>query len=145
MQENGTVERIESMLTTALGDEAGRLLKDDLVIELMLNDNGKLWVDRLGEGRADSGHIISPEDAERAIFIVASSIKSVCNKEQPILSAELPGSGFRFQGLLPPLVERPVFTIRKKALKIFSLSDYVAQKTMTLKEKELIEIFKSKK
>lgn len=139
MKETGTGERIESMLTTALGEVAGRLLKDDAVVELMLNHDGKLWVDKLGEGRSDSGYTISPEDAERAIFIVASSIKSVCNRDQPILSAELPGSGFRFQGLLPPLSERPVFTIRKKALKVFYLSDYVAQGSMTAQEKRIIE------
>lgn len=139
MKENGTGERIESMLTTALGEAAGHLLRDDSVIELMLNHDGKLWVDRLGEGRTDSGHTISSDDAERAIFIVASSIKTVCNRERPILSAELPGSGSRFQGILPPLAERPVFTIRKKALKVFSLSDYVAQGSMTAQEKRIIE------
>lgn len=139
MNQSGTGERIESMLTTALGEVAGQLLQDDSIVELMLNHDGRLWVDRLGEGRSESGHTISSKDAERAIFIVASSIKTICNKDKPILSAELPGSGFRFQGLLPPLVERPVFTIRKKALKIFSLSDYVVQGTMTNQEKRIIE------
>ena len=132
-------KRIESMLTTALGEMAGKFLEDDSVIELMLNHDGKLWVDRLGEGRSDTGYTMSGEDAERAIFIVASSIGAVCNKETPILSAELPGSGSRFQGILPPLVEKPTFAIRKKALKIFSLSDYVAQGTISNQDKRLIE------
>jgi type IV secretion system protein VirB11 len=117
--------RIEGMLHTALAATAGPYLQDPSVIELMLNDDGKLWIDRLGEGRSYTGLTISPKEAERAIFIVASSVNAVCSKDAPILSAELPSSGFRFQGMLPPIVTRPIFSIRKKAIKVFLLSDYV--------------------
>ena len=127
-----TGERIEGMLATALGPVAGDYLRDDSVLELMLNADGKLWIDRLGQGRSFTGHIISPHDAERVVFIVASSTKSTCSKESPIISAELPGSGSRFQGMLPPVVRSPIFTIRKKAIKVFTLSDYV--QTGILKE-----------
>lgn len=132
--------RIENMLATALGKAAGSLLKDDSVIELMLNHDGKLWVDRLGEGRSDTGHVLSAEDAERAIFIVASSIDTVCNRDNPILSAELPGSGFRFQGILPPVVEKPAFAIRKKALRVFSLADYVKDGILKEADKVIIKL-----
>ena len=120
-------DRITGMLQTALGEAAGQYLLDEKVIEIMLNPDGKLWIEKLGEGRQFTGHKLSPADAERVIFIVASSIKASCSKEEPLLSAELPGSGARFQGTLPPVVENPCFTIRKKALKIFSLRDYVEQ------------------
>ena len=119
------------MLATALGDVAGSLLLDDTVVELMLNPDGKLWIDRLGEGRTYTGHSMSLSDAERVIFIVASSMGLTCNKDHPMLSAELPISGSRFQGILPPIVNRPVFTIRKKAIKIFSLGDYVEAKILS--------------
>ena len=120
-------DRLTTMLATALGEEAGRLLLDDTIVELMLNPDGKLWVDRLGEGRSFTGHLMSPADAERVIFIVASSVGAVCNKETPLLSAELPVTGSRFQGLLQPIVARPSFTIRKKAIKIFTIDDYITQ------------------
>jgi len=119
-------QRILTMLTTALGREAKYYLEDDEVIEIFLNEDGKLWIEKLGEGRQFTKHFIKPEDAERVIYIVASSIKTVCNKTNPIISAELPGTGARFQGLLPPVVKSPIFNIRKKALKIFTLDDYVA-------------------
>jgi type IV secretion system protein VirB11 len=113
------------MLATALGDEAGRLLLDDTVTEIMLNPDGCLWIERLGKGRSFTGQRMSAADAERVIFIIASSIGAVCNKDSPLLSAELPINGSRFQGVLPPLSKRPAFCIRKKALQIFSIEDYV--------------------
>lgn len=119
--------RLTAMLATALGEAAGRFLLDNGIIEIMLNPDGKLWIDRLGEGRSYTGVSMAPSDAERLIFIVASSIGAVCNKEMPLLSAELPGTGSRFQGVLPPVVARPVFSIRRKAIKIFTLEDYIEQ------------------
>jgi type IV secretion system protein VirB11 len=73
---------------------------------------------------------MTPADAERVIFIVASSVGLSCNKDTPILSAELPRSGSRFQGILPPVVQRPTFTIRKRAVKIFTLENYVSQEIL---------------
>ena len=125
--EKAREDRLTQMLATALGDTAGQLLLDESIAEIMLNPDGSLWIDRLGEGRSYTGFTMSPADAERVIFIVASSIGAACNRETPLLSAELPVTGSRFQGILPPIVARPVFSIRKKAIKIFTLSDYVSQ------------------
>ncbi|RQW86451.1 MAG: P-type conjugative transfer ATPase TrbB, partial [Geobacter sp.] len=131
-------ERLITMLKTALGPNVGSLLTDDSVIELMLNQDGKLWSDRLGVGRQDTGHTITPQDAERIIRLVATGTGAECNESKPLLSAELPGTGSRFQGLLPPVVPAPVFTIRKKALLIFTLDDYVTQGIMTEHQKAAI-------
>lgn len=117
--------RLLQMLTTAMGAHITNLLEDPQVVELMLNPDGRLWVDRLGTGRSDTGYTISPADAQRVIELVASSTGSVCSAGQPMVSAELPGSGNRFQGILPPVTSTPVFTIRKKALMVFTLDDYV--------------------
>jgi type IV secretion system protein TrbB len=70
---------------------------------------------------------------------VASSIGAECNELNPVLSAEFPGTGSRFQGLLAPVVSAPVFTIRKKALMIFSLADYLTQGVLSPVQKELLE------
>lgn len=131
-------DRLTTMLATALGDVAGGLLLDDSIIELMLNPDGKLWIDRLGHGRSFTGHMMTPADAERVIFIVASSVGLTCNKDTPILSAELPRSGSRFQGILPPIVQRPTFTIRKKAVKIFTLEDYISQEILRPEHADII-------
>jgi type IV secretion system protein VirB11 len=139
-------ERLIAMLKTALGPDVGNLLSDEKIIELMLNQDGKLWSDRLGVGRQDTGHKISPADAERIIKLVATSTGAECNEIKPLLSAELPGTGSRFQGILPPVVSSPVWTIRKKALLIFTLEDYVEQGIMTERQMaSIIEAVNSKK
>jgi P-type conjugative transfer ATPase TrbB len=131
-------DRLINMLATAFGETAGRYILDPSVIEIMLNPDGKLWIDRLGKGRCFTGDFLSPADAERVIYIIASSVGAVCNKEHPLLSAELPASGSRFQGILPPLVANPTFTIRKKAIKIFKIQDYVDQQVLTPDDAETI-------
>ena len=136
---DSSAERLIAMLKTALGPHIGNLLSDDKVVELMLNQDGKLWADRLGKGREFTGHTVAPDDAERIIKLVASSTGAECNELNPILSAEFPGTGSRFQGVLAPIVSAPVFTIRKKALMIFSLDDYVTQGILSPNQKELIQ------
>lgn len=126
-----TDTRITAMLTSALGEAVVRHLREPDVIELMLNPDGKLWVDKLTSGRQYTGYSFNAADAERVIFIVARIVNSICNKDAPILSAELPLDGARFQGMLPPLVENPTFSIRKKAIQIYTLKDYVTQGVLT--------------
>jgi len=113
----------------------GAALDDKNVIEIMVNPDGKLWLDRHGEGRVYTGEMITPPDAERIVKLVASHIRQEVTTNRPIVSAELPGippfGGERFEGLLPPVVSAPCFSIRKGAAKIFTLGDYVEAETMT--------------
>jgi type IV secretion system protein VirB11 len=127
------------MLTTALGQYILNYLNDEKIVELMLNPDGRLWIDKLGEGRSYSGIDIKPVDAQRVIELVASSTGSACSADNPIVSAELPGGGERFQGMLPPVVARPAFTIRKKAGIVFTLDDYVTQGILQEDQKDLIQ------
>ncbi len=126
-----TASRTLEMLRSAMGPVIGAALDDESVIEIMVNPDGKLWLDRHGEGRVCTGEIITPPDAERIVKLVASHIRQEVTTERPIVSAELPGGGERFEGLLPPVVTAPCFSIRKGAAKIFTLDDYVAAETMT--------------
>mgnify|MGYP000846707607 CR=1 FL=1 len=119
--------RVYDMLVSTFGPVIQSLMQDDDVIEIMCNPDGRLWIDRLSSGRAYTGQNMSATDIERMIRIVSSKVDTICNADNPILSAELPGSGARFQGMLPPVVERPTMTIRKKARMIYTLDDYVTQ------------------
>lgn len=114
------------MLRTALGGAIAEWLADPQVIEVMLNPDGRLWVDRLGEGIADSGISLAAADGERIIRLVAHHVGAEVHAGAPRVSAELPESGERFEGLLPPVVAAPTFAIRKPAVAVFTLSDYVA-------------------
>lgn len=122
------------MLRTALGESIGAWLEDPAIIEVMLNPDGRMWVDRLGTGLADTGEYLQPEDAERIIRLVAHHVGQEVHAETPRISAELPETGERFEGLMPPVVAAPSFAIRKPASAVFWLFDYVAKGIMSTKE-----------
>ena len=119
------------MLRTALGGAIAEWLADPAVIEIMLNPDGRLWVDRLGAGITDSGILLAASDGERIIRLVAHHVGAEVHAGSPRVSAELPESGERFEGLLPPVVAAPTFAIRKPAVAVFSLGDYVAAGIMS--------------
>ena len=54
--------------------------------------------------------------------------------DAPRVSAELPASGERFDGLLSPGVAAPTFAIRKPAVAVFLLEDYVSAGIMCVAE-----------
>lgn len=122
-------ERRRAMLKTAMGPVIAQALGDPTVIEVMVNPDGKLWIDRLGEGRGNIGVRIHPSETERIIRLVASHVRAEVHTDNPIVSAELP-SGERFEGLLPPVATGPCFAIRKPATKIPTIGDYVRDQIM---------------
>ncbi|MDA4848913.1 P-type conjugative transfer ATPase TrbB, partial [Hoeflea poritis] len=83
------------------------------------------------EGRIDTGQTIAASEAERIIRLVASHIGQECHVERPVVSAELPETGERFEGLVPPVAPAPCFAIRKPAGVLYRLSDYVDRQVMT--------------
>lgn len=132
-------ERQRTMLRSAMGPKIAAALADPAVIEVMVNPDGALRTDRLGEGRIDLGVRIAPAATERVIRLVASHLKLEVHAASPIVSAELPSlgegiAGERFEGLLPPVVPAPCFAIRKPAAKIHTLGDYVESHILTVSE-----------
>ena len=117
--------RRRQMLLTAFGPLIEAALKDESVIEVMVNPDGRLWIERVGEGRVDMASPMQAAETERIIRLVAAHMRGEVHDEAPIVSAELPESGERFEGVLPPVVLGPCFAIRKPASKIFDLKDYV--------------------
>lgn len=118
--------RSRRMLTTALGPGIASWLDEAAVVEVMLNPDGRLWVDRLGSGLSDTGERLTAADGERIVRLVAHHVGAEVHAASPRVSAELPGTGERFEGLLPPVVAAPCFAIRKPAVAVFTLDDYVA-------------------
>ncbi|NGO53022.1 P-type conjugative transfer ATPase TrbB [Allomesorhizobium camelthorni] len=121
--------RRRAMLRTAMGQAIADALADPSVIEVMVNPDGVLRLDRLGEGRVDTGVRMHPSEAERIVRLVASHVRAEAHADNPIVSAELP-SGERFEGLLPPVALAPCFAIRKPAARVYTLADYVADGIM---------------
>ncbi len=122
--------RALAMLLSAMGPDIAAALSDPATQEVMVNPDGRLRVDRLGEGRIDTGIDIAPAQAERIIRLVASHARTEVHGAAPIISAELPPhggavAGERFEGILPPVASAPCFSIRKPATRAYTLSDYV--------------------
>jgi type IV secretion system protein VirB11 len=126
------------MLRTALGNAITRYLDDTSVVEVMLNPDGRLWIDRLASGLSDTGEHVPAADGERIIRVVAHHVGSEVHEGAPRLSAELPDTGERFEGLLPPVVVAPAFAIRKPAVSVFRLDDYVARRIMSAVQAEML-------
>jgi type IV secretion system protein TrbB len=122
--------RLVRKLQDALGDQLCVALDDATVVEIMLNPDGRLFIERLGHGVAEAG-VMTPAAAEVVIGSVAHALQSEADDERPIISGELPIGGHRFEGLLPPIVSGPAFTIRRRASRLIPLSDYVSSKVVT--------------
>nr|WP_234053480.1 MULTISPECIES: P-type conjugative transfer ATPase TrbB [unclassified Xanthobacter] len=128
------------MLRTALGPAIAAWLEDPDIVEVMLNPDGRLWVDRLREGLLDTGEWLLPADGERIVRLVAHHVGAEVHAGAPRVSAELPGTGDRFEGLLPPIVTAPAFAIRKPAVAVFTLTDYVVAGIMTESQAEVLRL-----
>ncbi|OCX32983.1 P-type conjugative transfer ATPase TrbB [Bradyrhizobium sp. UASWS1016] len=127
------------MLRSALGTAIAGYLEDEAIIEVMLNPDGRLWIDRLSNGLTDTGETLSAADGERIVRLVAHHVGAEVHAGSPRVSAELPGTGERFEGLLPPVVAAPAFAIRKPAVAVFTLDDYVAKAIMTSEQAEVLK------
>lgn len=128
------------MLRTALGPAIAAYLEDPAIVEVMLNPDGRLWVDRLKEGLVATDDILIPADGERIVRLVAHHVGAEVHAGAPRVSAELPETGERFEGLLPPVVAAATFAIRKPAVAVFTLSDYVAAGIMTQDQAEVLRL-----
>jgi type IV secretion system protein TrbB len=126
------ISRRRAMLKTAFGPAIAAALSDPQVVEVMVNPDGRLWIDRLDTGRSDTGTVLQWSEAERIIRLVASHIRLEVHDRAPIVSAELPDTGERFEGLIPPVAPGPCFSVRKPARRVHRLSDYVDQAIMPL-------------
>jgi type IV secretion system protein VirB11 len=139
-----SAERRRAMLRTAMGPAIAAALADPRVIEIMVNPDGALRVDILGEGRVDTDVKLEPAQVERIIRLVASHVRSEVHGDKPIVSAELPplgsGAGERFEGILPPVSTAPCFSIRKPAARIYTLMDYVTDGIMSAEAARLLSL-----
>ena len=123
-------DRKVAALRQAMGPTIAAALADRLVVEVMVNPDGKIWVDRIGEGRAFTGERLASSDADRILRLLADHVGEVVTRDRPRISATLPETGERFQGAFMPIVASPAFAIRKRPEVIFTLDDYVERGIM---------------
>ena len=132
-------KRLEEALERYFGEEIINYLKRDKeVIEIMANPDNSLFIEKIGQPMQKVG-TVKPQNIRAIINTLASYHEMVINQEETILECEVPFCGSRFLGKIPPSVSSPSFTIRKKATKIFTLSDYLKEGIITKNQKNIIE------
>lgn len=130
-------ERMLESIRRDLGSVIIDALNDKSVIEVMLNGDGHIWVEAFGRGMYDTGYVMPESQAMRFFSTTASMLNCVVTWDSPILEGELPLDGSRLEGLIAPIVGRPVFAIRKKAEIIKTLEDYQNEGILTDKSDPL--------
>ena len=141
--ENEVWERRLRVLETCLGRSIMQYMHDDNVTEVMVNPDGRLWLDTFDKGVVPTDVVMEPEDTKRIIYMVASISGQVIDlKVDPSLQANIPASRLfsncRFQAELPPIVNAPSFNIRKHSKIVITLDDYVRQGAMTEMQQQVI-------
>lgn len=127
---NTVRERAKRKLERDMGPELMAALNDPTTVELMLNADGRLWLERLGEPMRCIGSLRNAQ-AQAIIETIAGYHGKEVTRAKPILEGELPLDGSRFAGQLPPVVPAPTFAIRKRAVAVFTLEQYVERGIMT--------------
>lgn len=114
-------------------------LEDKSVVEIMLNADGAVWVDRRGSGMERTPVHLKPQDALYLLNLIASDAGVELNRDRPSLAATLPLWGARVQALIPPLVSAPTFAIRKPPAVVFTLEDYMRAGILSQKQAEALQ------
>ena len=131
-----SAKRLDEKLRRELGAPILSWLADDSVIEIMLNSDGALWVERLG-GRPERRGEMSAPQAEALMMTLASVQGRILDHRDPVIECQLPLDGSRFAGTIEP-VHAPSFNIRRRAIRIFTLADYVAAGVMTEAQRQVL-------
>lgn len=114
-------------------------LENPDVIEIMLNPDGSLWIEKYGQDHEPIG-VIPIAQSRLILSQVASGLNLTVNEKNPIVEGELPLDGSRFEGTFPPIVgPGPSFSLRKKASRVFSLEEYMLSGSITPEAVSLIE------
>ena len=117
----------EPPVTTGIADilgPLGRVLDEADVVEISVNADQTVWVERFGQDPAMWG-VMDPDMTERFIRWCATWSHASILAERPILSGRIPGTAHRIEALIPPVVEAPAFSIRRHRDQVISLAEFL--------------------
>jgi type IV secretion system protein VirB11 len=132
-----TLERQLEKLRRDFGEVFLAALADPETVEIMLNPDGTLWQERLGQRPAQIGSMTHTK-AESVLRTIAACVQTTITREKPTIECELPLDGSRFAGQIPPVVPAPAYAVRKRASRVFSLDQYVQAKILTPEQKQYL-------
>lgn len=126
-------KRVGDALREDLGKVITQWLEEPTCEDIVLNPDGRILVKCL---HRDWQHVgdMNAEDAESVIVSIAAMRGIELPHDRPILETVIPFNGSRFEGVLAPVSDPPVFSIRKRAKTIYTLADYVRDEIATQAE-----------
>jgi type IV secretion system protein TrbB len=136
-EHTGTLERQLEKLRRDFGQVFLAALADSETVEILLNPDGTLWQERLGEKPVQIGSM-TREKADSVLRTIAACVQTTITREKPTIECELPLDGSRFAGQIPPVVPAPAFAVRKRASRVFSMEQYVEAGILTPEQKEFL-------
>ena len=136
------LQTIDARLLAGLRHNCGPVINNALAdpdcIEIMLNQDGKIWIEKYGQEHEFVGELPF-EKGYMVLSLVASSLGRTVNASNPILEGVFPLDGSRFAAVYPPVVGPGAsFSLRKRASKIISLEEYREQGVITQEVIQLI-------
>jgi type IV secretion system protein VirB11 len=132
------VARRRSALERALGAAIADALSRGEVVEAMINADGRLWLDVIGQGLQATEIVMPAGDRDAAIRLLAHEAGEIIGEATPFLATTLPGSSARVQAVLPPLSAAPILAIRKRPVRLFDLHDYVRDGVATTRQAQML-------
>ena len=106
-------------------------VRDPDVLEIMLNPDGKIWIEKYGKDQECVGELPIAQ-SKVLLSLVASALDLVVDAQNPVVEGSFPLDGSRFEGAFPPIVGPGAsFSMRKKASKIITLQEYLASGAIT--------------
>jgi len=131
-------DRFRRLLEVGLGPELRAGVEDEDVVEILVNPDGSLWFDRHSSGLGQ----VATLPAER-IRSLAASVATFYGKtitpDSPILEANLPFHGARFEAVAQPVSpEGTILSLRKKH-RIYRLeTDFLGKGVITDEQESLL-------
>jgi type IV secretion system protein VirB11 len=123
--------RRDELLRRQLGPRLLAAMADPAITDIIINEDGRTWFEAHSKGLFEAGFSISASQIESLIGTVAAALGTVTDADHPIVEGELPIERMRFEGLMPPVVRRPCFAMRKPAQVLYTLTDYVRDRIVT--------------
>ncbi len=129
--------RLDELLRRQLGPRILAALADPRITDVLVNDDGRVWLEAHGKGLYEAGFALPASQVESLIGTAAAALNTVANAEHPIVEGELPIARIRFEGLLPPVARRPCIAMRKPAQVLYTLDDYVSDGIVSAAQAEV--------
>lgn len=120
---------LDRFIRRAFGAHAA-LLEDPDIVEVSANPNGTVFVQRTGAAPECVGRLDATA-RERIIRFCATAAEIPMTEVTPIVTARMPVTGYRFEGVMPPCAPAPLFSIRFHAAQVLTMEDYVRDGTLS--------------